>query len=547
MKAELAQLQLSLSRGNLVEAARLAQSLLRQYPESDQVLKAGVHVHVRMGQIDAAMKLTERLAKLEPHNLGYVNYLARWALQLRQEARAHDYYRAYLKNNDDDAKAWFQLCELLQSAGQSAAALDAVEKALSGDFSPRAHAQVTRAIVLADLRREGESVAVLRDVLNEDPGHVQALFNLGSLLQASGERTESEALFEQVLDQDPEFIEALVRMIHGRKMTVEQSDWIQRAERAVASQSRSDYELESLQFALAKARDDLGEYEMAMGHMRTANEKQRQRVGAWNQASFRQFVDASITRVTSAWLDHDQEQDQSSERPIFIVGHFRSGSTLIEQMLAASPETHALGELDLFLRLQSGPPQDWWALFDEGGEDRLSAVRRDYLELSRELGAHGARGVDKRPENLQAMGLIKRLFPKALFIHSRRRRLDNAISIFQQQLNDLSRFSTSLLDFSSYDKECDRLMDHWKALFGRSILTVNYESLVAAPEQTGRSLYDFLGLTWTPTALHPGQRGQFVRTASAAQLRQSIHSESVGRGKNYLRHLTQDEQEAIAS
>lgn len=545
MKAELAQLQLSLSRGNLVEAARLSQSLLRQYPESVQALKAGVQVYVRMGHIEAAMELTERLAQLEPHNLGYVNYLARWALQLRQEARAHDYYRAYLTSNDDDATAWFQLCELLQSAGQSAAALEAVDKALSSGFSPRADAQVTRAVVLADLRREGDAVAVLKDVLNDDPGHVQALFNLGSLLQAAGERTESEAIFERILDQDPEFIEALVRMIHGRKLTVKQSDWIHRAERATVSQSRSDYALESLQFALAKARDDLGEYEIAMGHMRVANEKQRQRVGAWNHASFRQFVDASLTRVTSAWLDHDQNRGQDTERPIFIVGHFRSGSTLLEQMIAASPETRVLGELDFFLRLQSGPPKDWWALFDQGNEAHLGSLRRDYLELSRVLGAHGVRGIDKRPENLQAMGLIKRLFPNALFIHSRRRRLDNAISIFQQQLNDLSRFSTSLLDFSSYDEECDRLLDHWRTLFGQSILTVDYETLVKTPEQTGRSVYDFLGLTWTPSALRPGEQGQFVRTASAAQLRQSIHSGSVGRGEDYLPYLTRSEQQAF--
>jgi hypothetical protein len=153
-----------------------------------------------------------------------------------------------------------------------------------------------------------------------------------------------------------------------------------------------------------------------------------------------------------------------------------------------------------------------------------------------------SRITDKRPENLVFMGMIKKMFPLAKFIHTRRNLLDNGVSVYFQQLNDLSRFSTSLESFAQYDVQCQKLMTHWRSIFAESIYEIAYEDMVNDPQKYSAELIDFLGLDWESDCLNFEKRENFIRTASVSQVREKIYTTSVGRGRNYYPFFTSSEQ-----
>ena len=221
-------------------------------------------------------------------------------------------------------------------------------------------------------------------------------------------------------------------------------------------------------------------------------------------------------------------------------------ATLIEQILSGHSEVISLGEVDYFLRYFHQHNDDYWKLTQDKSNKNLLELANEYETLVSAMSQNSTRITDKRPENILFMGLIKKLFPKAKFIHTRRNLLDNAISMYFQQLNDLSKFSTSLESFANYDEQCERLMAHWKNLFGEDILQVTYESLVVEPLKIAQDMVEFINLDWQSECLDFSNRKNFVRTASVSQVRKKIYTSSVGRGRNYYSFFTDEEKQAYS-
>ncbi|MEE7560992.1 sulfotransferase, partial [Xanthomonas sp. Kuri4-2] len=228
-------------------------------------------------------------------------------------------------------------------------------------------------------------------------------------------------------------------------------------------------------------------------------------------------------------------------QPLFICGMFRSGSTLLEQVLSRHPQVRAGGELDLLPQLVAQCLQPFPAAAGALSRAQLDALAARYRQHARQVfGDTGAARYlsDKRPDNFLLIGLIKRLFPAARIVHTARDPLDNGLSIFLQQLNP-QRFDYAgrLEDIGHFYGEYRRLMAHWTACYPQSLHTFDYDAFVRAPAPTLAALLRFLDLPWAPDCLQFHRAQRAVRTGSYWQVRQPLHADACGRWRHYREPL----------
>jgi hypothetical protein len=227
-----------------------------------------------------------------------------------------------------------------------------------------------------------------------------------------------------------------------------------------------------------------------------------------------------------------------SETPVFIVGMPRSGTTLVEQILASHPDTFGAGETRNIQRLvsQFGRPGEYPECVARLDVNVARRLADEYvLELHRRSGGK-ARVTDKLPGNFHHLGLIATLFPRAQIIHCQRDPRDTCWSCYFHNFQEVT-YNCDLETLGGYYREYERLMSHWKACLPVPIFEVHYEQLVEEPERIIRELIAFCGLKWNDDCLRFHETRRPVRTASNLQVRQPVYQHAVGRWRNYTRHL----------
>jgi hypothetical protein len=242
-----------------------------------------------------------------------------------------------------------------------------------------------------------------------------------------------------------------------------------------------------------------------------------------------------MASCTSAFFERVRCFGLDSERPIFIVGLPRSGTTLTEQILASHSQVFGAGELRLArddceaLASSENPALDALARLDQATARRIGERHLGRLE---ELSAGRPRVVDKMPDNYLYLGLLAVLFPKAKFIHCRRDLRDTAVSCWMTNFRSI-RWANDPEHIVTRFHDYQRLMQHWREVLPVQMLDVDYEETVADAEGAARRLVEWCGLKWEPACVrfHEGTRP--VRTASVAQVRRPIYQKSVARWRNY--------------
>ena len=215
---------------------------------------------------------------------------------------------------------------------------------------------------------------------------------------------------------------------------------------------------------------------------------------------------------------------------------FRSGSTLVEQILASHSGVESGGELDLIPALVArikGYPEA------VAGADQatLASWRDFYLDGIGAIAGGNALVTDKRPDNFLHIGLIKTLFPDAKIVHTRRDRLDNLLSLYFLHLDPQMSYALDLADAAHWHVQYEQLMAHWKRLYPNDILDVDYDALVRSPRPVIERLLAFLCLEWEEPVLDFHRRAGAVKTASVWQVREPLHARSSGRWRNYAKQL----------
>ena len=292
---------------------------------------------------------------------------------------------------------------------------------------------------------------------------------------------------------------------------------------------------ESLHFALAKTLDDCGRYDEAFAQYEIGNRGSAGRLQPYDRKTEEDRV-AEILRMFSAeWL---AGREPVSDRPlVFISGMFRSGSTLFEQMLAAHPRVAAGGEIDYFgreLALSGKPFPAAVAALDADGWRRLGTGYIEYLDRTFPA---GAMVTNKRPDAFAWLGLLKALFPNARFVNTVRNPLDTCLSIYFQQLDGRIAYANDLANIAHHYAQYQRLMDHWKRLFGASIFDAVYDEFIVDRRVVTQELLDSSACHGTRAAWSSSELPNRVRTASVWQVREPVYRKSSGRWRNYERQL----------
>ena len=392
-----------------------------------------------------------------------------------------------------------------------------------------AHAMAERA-----LGRVDEAAVSTRRALELGPDAADAVALLGNLAIDRGRFDEAEALLRKALVLSPDLPEALIGLSAVRRMTTDDEPWRAAAARALARGLPVAHAI-GLHHALGKYHDEVGEPGPAFEHHRQGHELARRSRPPYDRTAASGRVTRTLACFDRQALAQLREAGNASERPVFVFGMPRSGTTLAEQILASHPGVHGAGEV-LFWQFAAdaelaAPPEQRGAT--------IAALGRRYLELFAALPPRTLRVIDKLPSNFKNLGLIHAALPRARFIHLERDPLDTCVSIYFQGFTAAHAYAADLGDLGHYYREYRRLIAHWRAVLpSDTLLEVRYEALVDDPETWSRRMLDHIGLPWDARCLEFHRTERPVLTASSWQVRQPIGKGSIGRWHRYESFLT---------
>ncbi|MCG8490932.1 MAG: sulfotransferase, partial [Sneathiellales bacterium] len=246
--------------------------------------------------------------------------------------------------------------------------------------------------------------------------------------------------------------------------------------------------------------------------------------------------------VTKEFLDKNAVQSKAKPNPIFIFGMPRSGTSLVEQILASHSKIHGAGELYFFEQvvyhdIKKGKSVLPHVALSEFQAESFPPLATHYMDKLRKLSAKMPFITDKMPRNFLYVGLIRLLFPNAILVHCTRQPEDSCLSIYKKYFVGKQYFAYNLEELAHYYNGYLDLMQYWNALLPGEILEISYEDMVADVETHSRRLIEHCGLDWEEACLHFHKTKRAVNTASTAQVRQPIYSSSVQAWKKYEKEL----------
>ena len=533
-----------------------------------------------LGRYDEAMEHYRRAIALRPELVEARNNLGNVLVALHRPEEAIEQYRGALGGAAADPaaisyQAYNNLGGALMALRRTEEAKDAFEKALALGPAGAEHAHNLGA-ALAAMDRPEDALAHYRSALAAKPDFAQAHSNLGSALVDLNRPEEALACFAQALALDPRLASAHhgigvaclnlgrfdeARQAFERSIAIDPKrfdsyqslaetkrfapDDPQLAALEAAARDADALTAEQqihLHFALAKVYADLRRHELAFQHLVAGNALKRR------QTEYDEAVTVGKLARSRAAFTHElvgrlRGLGDPSRQPVFIVGMPRSGTTLVEQVLASHPQVHGAGELELFGRAAArvceppGATVPYPEMLATITGEQLHAIGARYLETVRALGSRAAaaeRVTDKLPANFRLVGLIHLALPNARIIHVRRDPVDTCFSCFSHWFAGEQAFTYDLAELGRYYRAYAALMEHWWTVLPPGVMIdVQYEELVADFEPQARRMLAHCGLAWDDACLafHPTQRA--VRTASAAQVRQPLYRTAVGRWKPY--------------
>ncbi|MFN4023591.1 MAG: sulfotransferase [Hyphomonas sp.] len=465
------------------------------------------------------------------------------ASHLREQGRipeAIDAYRALLSAYPDMPDSWYNLGWLLRNAGRSGEALEAYAEALKHGVQGAEEVHLNRAAILSgSFFRHSDARAELEQALTLNPDYLPALLNLGNLHEDLGQRAEAKAAYERAVALAPGNAIALSRLAGLGRASSPDDPMIGRIRALIAGGRLLPADHALLLFALGRLYDSCGAYDEAARTFAEANAGAKigaaGHVAPYSATGEMKRADALATTFAAAGRRETGLAAPSPE-PVFILGMFRSGSTLLEQILGAHSQVGAGGELDLIPRIALGLGKDPAAIAN-APDGTLREYAEAYQSRIRSLFPDARMVTDKRPDNFWHVGLIKRLFPKAKILNTVRHPLDNLISVWGLHLDHSMNYGFRPQDIAGHIHAERRMMAHWDRLYPGDILTVKYEDVIAAPEAEVRRVLDFLGLPFEAGCLEFHRSTAPVRTASVWQVREALHDRSIGRWRHYESYL----------
>jgi len=520
----------ALDQGRLVEAESMLEAVLARSAGDVLALRGIAGVRAALGKVDLAIDALRRIVRRAPKPLEALDELSRYCLQHGRIEPVLAAWDRFFKLHENSAAGHFNFAWYIGRFGRVRLALSHYERALALGIERPEEVHLNRARLYAEvLHDDATARAELERALELKSDYIPALLNLGNLAEQSGDVAEARRRFGAALEIDPRHPTALARWadtMNFAESTPEHAALLERLREHATSATDAD-----LSFALGRALEQRGEYAGSWTHYEAANKLDAPTLPPYRPLVIEQGVTRLREVCTPEWLA--ERQTEVTFAPLFICGMFRSGSTLLEQMLAAHPAFKPAGERDFLPRLVAtqlpGYPQDVERL------DRatLTVWAQAYADEAKEIHGDDRRLTDKRPDNVLHLGLARALFPRARVIITERDERDVATSLFATRLGAAASYATDLANTRHYLQQMQRLIAHWQELWGSDLLVVNYERLVSDPRAELGRVLDWLGEPWDERCLAFHQLRNPVRTASVLQVRRPLNSDSVGRWRRF--------------
>ncbi len=531
--------------------------------------------HYDAGEYETARAACDELLQLQPEDYGALHLAGLIATAQKRPPQAADFFKQALNHAPDAqnaADSWYELGKALRAAGDLRQAEEALRRAIHSD--PRT---CSYAIELADIYAEGWKLnlavetlktavnrfftdpapcAALGNLLNRygkqadalmafgmaverKPNYAQAHLAVGSTLMMLGRFAEAEAPLREALRLDP-MIKAYYQLAQVRKFKLDAGDMEAIKQRLDPQlNATKDARIDAL-FALSRIYDQQEDYAAAFSYLEEATRLHRS-TNKFPDNEYEAMVERIMALFTPEFLARYAGKSASDLAPIFILGMFRSGTTLTEQILASHSQVQGGGELMCMVEIAKQLGKTWEARRalapgDDAtvGDDLTNAAAR-YREMIEHLSGNNLRFTDKLPLNFFYIGLIHLLFPKASIIYCHRNPVATCFSCFQNNILMPANgsFTHDLTDLGRFYKLHERMMAHWrKALPGR-ILEVEYENLVEDIETGIRRLLDFCDLEFEQQCLDFHSLKRPVATASVMQVRKPLYKGAIDHWKNY--------------
>jgi tetratricopeptide (TPR) repeat protein len=528
------------------EARAWVEKALSLRPSADFHNTAGT-IHSSRGDFARAVTAYTQAIALAPDVYETRLNLGRCLLQL-DDPRALEHLRHAVRLKPDEGLAWFLLSLSLQQVGDLTEATECLQTILQHvpGFA-EAHLELGR---IESLRgRVKEALTRYEKAIGLGTLAIDDELSLHHMVAELGEIEQSAGGYRDVRRRHPRCLRALTQLANlvGSELSGEELEELQTL--ADDSDRLAPDERARVHFSLVRIFDERGAYEDAALHARLANRAQHDDLARRNQvyrpSTHRRFVDQQMEVFTSDHFAGRPEQHGATNRPIFIVGLPRSGTSLVEQVLASHSQVFGAGELTLIgknLRaVHQGSdgfatPEEW---LRQAPESEIKALATQYLERVGQLDSRTSRVTDKLPENYLYLGWIATLFPGAVVIHCVRDTRDVALSSWLNRMVRLP-WSTDLEHITDRISEYRRLMSWWDQVLPSPPIRVDYEELVAEPEPVSRRLVEACGLAWDPACLSFHRTRRRVGTASLAQVRRPVNRRSVGRWRRYAPLISLD-------
>jgi tetratricopeptide (TPR) repeat protein len=534
----------ALGRG--AEADEAFKDYIEQDPDKSKVAVA--LEHLRSGRTTEAIETLRKALRENPDNVDAMRCLAQAYVRNKEHlGDAEALLRRATTLAPDYAAVWLLLGGLLHDAGRHHDSVEIFHRVT--DIEPGNPAGWT---ALANAYSHSGDVERSRDAYERaialDARLPGAQMGLGHVLKTLGDQAGALRAYRAAIAAKPGFGEVYWSMANLKVFRFEDAE-IAAMEEQLARGDLADSPEIHFRFALAKAHEDKGDYDSAWHYYDTGNRKQRPLV-FHDPVAFEARHEEIVEVFDREFLERHTGKGYESAAPIFIVGLPRSGSTLIEQILASHSQVEGTEELPTLSRLATSigryrrdRKQYPFTVRDLGGRE-FRALGRQYVEeASKYRTTDRPHFTDKLPNNFSHVGLIHLILPNAKIINARRHPLDSCLGAYKQLFGKGQDFTYDMTELAVYYRKYHETMRHWHEALPDKVLDIHYEETVTGLETQVRRILAHCGLPFEDNCVRFHDTARPVKTASSEQVRQPIYKQALGYWRHYEKHLGEWQQE----
>jgi tetratricopeptide (TPR) repeat protein len=508
-------------------AARYAVDFNENYAPGYNALSSAL---VEIGEFSQAHYAAQRAVQLDPDNPESYLYLADVLYLANCFDDGHAALKEALKRDPDNPRSYAKLSSIYERLDETDDALWAIDKAL--ELSPKTPMFLARkASILHISNNVEEALEIVDQALAINPELMPALITKAEILIAINDLDDAKKVLAKAKEVDADhpliyFTTASIKKFE----TEEDKDFQKMLSLKEQSQTMGTVFSSSLDYALAKGYETQKKYEKAFEHLHRANEEKR-RTLPYDEKSQPAIFEKTKAEFSPALIKAFEGKGYNSDKPVFIVGMPRSGTTLTEQIISSHPDVFGAGELPDVLRTRRRLGNITPDNLEEAGE--LYVV----LSSARDKSGKAKRITDKMPGNYMNIGLIATMLPNAKIIHCRRNPMDTCLSNYKQNFMVGQYWSYDLEEMGAEYLRYLDLMKYWHEMFPDRILDIDYEDTVNDLETQARKLIDYIGLEWNEACLEPHKQKRSVLTASKSQVTQPVYKTSVEKWRRYEKQM----------